>query len=361
MQCVTMDFNSLDSEWSNFLNNDYSEVGNDVIVPKVEVPESSKIYISTKTMITYLNCEIDLDNVFWQIPIIPYYETKDGIIKKQIKLTSFDKEKVSEINERVKNETIYSQNTISEVDNPKLKIPYKHVQKINIGVSKKELTSYRSKSKGAFYNCFALIMRIWFDNEFKEVHVKVFNTGKLEIPGIQNDELLHITLVKLVNILKPLVNEQLDYNRTNIETVLINSNFNCGFYINRNKLHSLLKMKYNMISMFDPCSYPGIQTKFYYNMRNSVQDGICRCKSKCSGSGKGNGDGDCIGVSFMIFRTGSILIVGHCDESKLYIIYDYLVNIFKEEFADINEGIIMDNNSKKVNKKIKKQTLLFDV
>jgi len=157
------------------------------------------------------------------------------------------------------------------------------------------------------------------------------------------------------------VNVDLDYNRINIETVLINSNFNCGFYINRNKLHSLLKMKYNMISMFDPCSYPGIQTKFYYNMRNTIQDGICRCKSKCSGSGKGDGDGDCIGVSFMIFRTGSILIVGHCDESKLYIIYDYLVNIFKREFAEINEGIIMSSNSKKVNKKIKKQVLLFDV
>ena len=63
----------------------------------------------------------------------------------------------------------------------------------------------------------------------------------------------------------------------------------------------------------------------------------------------------------MIFRTGSILIVGHCDESKLYIIYDYLVNMFKEEFNDINEGIIVGDQKKKVNKKVKKQTLLFDV
>ena len=40
-------------------------------------------------------------------------------------------------------------------------------------------------------------MRILYKGEYKEVHVKIFNTGKLEIPGIQYDELLTITLDKL--------------------------------------------------------------------------------------------------------------------------------------------------------------------
>ena len=44
------------------------------------------------------------------------------------------------------------------------------------------------------------------------VHVKIFNTGKLEIPGIQYDELLTITLDKLVDILKPLISD-IDYNK----------------------------------------------------------------------------------------------------------------------------------------------------
>ena len=31
-------------------------------------------------------------------------------------------------------------------------------------------------------------------------------------------------------------------------------------------------------------------------------------------------------ISFMIFRTGSVLIVGNCDENILHIIYQYLKN-----------------------------------
>jgi hypothetical protein len=356
------DINSLlDSEWDNFIN-DNCVLGNnyDDTNESLEIPKASDIYISTKTMITYLNTTVDLTNVFWKLPMIKYYETKNGIIKKQIKLTNFNKDDVSKVNELVKQEDICQQDIINVIDNAKLKVPYKHVQKINIGVSKKELTSYRSKTKGAFYNCFALILRIKYKDEFKEVHVKVFNTGKLEIPGIQNNELLYLTLNELVNILEPVVGKKITYNKDTFETVLINSNFNCGFYINRNKLHQLLKFKYNMISMFDPCSYPGIQTKFYYNEQNMIQDGICRCKQKCSGSGNGKGDGNCIGVSFMIFRTGSILIVGHCDEDILHIIYNYLIKLFNAEFKEINEGIITETPVKKVVKKIKRQTLIFD-
>ena len=62
------------------------------------------------------------------------------------------------------------------------------MRKIDIGMSKKDLTSYKTKKKGAFYNCFALILRILYNDEYKEIHVKVFNTVKLEIPGIHYDE-----------------------------------------------------------------------------------------------------------------------------------------------------------------------------
>jgi hypothetical protein len=46
----------------------------------------------------------------------------------------------------------------------------------------------------------------------------------------------------------------------------INSNFDCGFYINRDKLHGILRSeKYGIESAYDPCSYPGVKCKFYYN------------------------------------------------------------------------------------------------
>ena len=40
----------------------------------------------------------------------------------------------------------------------------------------------------------------------------------------------------------------------------------------------------------------------------------------------------------MIFRTGSILIVGKCSEKILYEIYDYLVNILSVEYNLIQEN-----------------------
>ena len=54
----------------------------------------------------------------------------------------------------------------------------------------------------------------------------------------------------------------------------------------------------------------------------------------------------------MIFRTGSILIVGNCDESILDIIYSYLKNILTMEFENIYNGL---NTEKKEIKEIKKR------
>ena len=214
---------------------------------------------------------------------------------------------------------------------------------------KKDLTCYRKSKKGAFYNCFALILRIKYKESFREVHVKIFNTGKLEIPGIQFDELLILTLDKLVKILKPFTNDKLNYN-SNISTVLINSNFSCGFYIDRFKLYKILKNKYNINAAYDPCSYPGIQCKFYYNPAKTIQNGVKNNEFTENWSQ----------ISFMVFRTGSVLIVGNCDKNILNIIYSYLKNILYNEYDEI---CIENNNTpkKKAVKKIRKKTILFTI
>ena len=110
----------------------------------------------------------------------------------------------------------------------------------------------------------------------------------------------------LVNTLNKFCNLNITYNKFNTETVLINSNFNCGFYLDREKLYDLLKYKYNIHSSFDPCSYPGIMSKFYYDLNNTtLQTGIKPINSE-----------KYVTISFMIFRTGSVLIVGKCTEDN---------------------------------------------
>ena len=64
----------------------------------------------------------------------------------------------------------------------------------------------------------------------------------------------------------------------------------------------------------------------------------------------------------MIFRTGSVLIVGKCEENVLYKIYDFIKNILETEYETIrsinNTETIAPAKSRK--RKIRKKTLLFD-
>jgi hypothetical protein len=52
----------------------------------------------------------------------------------------------------------------------------------------------------------------------------------------------------------------------------------------------------------------------------------------------------------MIFRTGSVLIVGHCDEPVLYKIYDFLKIILRKEYCQVK----IDSPVKKAKPKVKK-------
>ena len=294
-----------------------------------ETPKASDIYISTKTKLGYLNRIIDLNKVFWEIPVIPYAKPCNGVIKKQKKFNSLTIEELDYIKEKLKSENYFEEHVITSINNPTGRIKFKDIRKVSIGISKKDIMSYRSKKKSAFYNCFVMIVRILVDQTYKEFHVKIFNTGKIEIPGIQSEIVFQMLLKLVITILQPHIPEKLEYNIDSEETVLINSNFNCGFFINREILYDILKFKYNIQSIYDPCSYPGIQCKFYYNPDLENQIG-CQISEEDKKKYKNMKE-----VSFMIFRTGSVLIVGRCDESVLMIIYEFLKIILNNEYKQI--------------------------
>ena len=221
---------TVDEEWEKFCENEEQFLPQNSILEtaiKTEIPKCGDIYISTKTKIAYLNQNIPLQDIFWKIPVIKYYIPEEGVIKKQIKINN---DKASDVEALEKKLSIIENcnvDIISQINNPNArKIKYKDVRKINIGISKKDLTTYRKKKRGAFYNCFALLLRIKYRNQFKEVHIKIFNTGKLEIPGIQYDDLLIIALNKLCHYLQNIIKkEKISYSKDSIQNVLINSNF----------------------------------------------------------------------------------------------------------------------------------------
>lgn len=314
-----------------FSNNDTTRnvCDNSPITDDKIFPKCSNLYISTTTKISYLSTSIDIFDVFWRIPIMDYTTLSSGFVKKQIKYTFKNSEHANETLQKLDKYKLYTIQQISYLNNPEKNI-YKDIRKLNIGLSEKDIISVRSKKKSAFYNCFALILRFYDDeiNTYREAHIKVFNTGKLELPGIKSKKNHIFILTKLIEILNSICNLKVDYLNKH-ETVLINSNFTCGYCLNRDKFANILKIKYNIETSYDPCSYPGIMSKIYVGTR----------KNK---------------ISFMVFRTGSVLIVGKCDEDDINELYQKLINIFKNEYFNILVESAIVVNKKSINKNPKK-------
>ena len=337
--------NSIDDEWDRYCN-DSDNVFNQSILQessgKLTSPVCEELYISTTTKVLYLNQPIDIDTIFWKLPVINYGEPRVGIVKKQMKISSKTPEEFEHYKENLKSCLYYKEHIIKQIHNPNARrIKFKDERKITVGISKKDIMNCRGKVKNAFYNCFAMILRMKYEENFKEIHVKVFNTGKLEIPGILNDKLLHDIKKMVINLIDPYLDNNLSYiSYDSNENVLINSNFNCGYFINRDKLYDILKSnKYQLETAYDPCSYPGVKCKFYFNNKEEFdhlkQNGLINDIDKNMKLSELDENKKYTEISFMIFRTGSVLIVGNCSENILRFVYDFIKNLLQDEYLNI--------------------------
>jgi hypothetical protein len=365
----------VDEEWQMFLENEdisfvekppTNETTGDQTGIKQEpeeIPVCQELSISTKTKVLYLNTPIEIENVFWKIPIVPYWQPRDGVLKKQIKIISNSKDEYEQYNQKLQSIPYYVENILKQIDNPNLKKnKYKDERKLTVGISKKDIMNSRGKVKNAFYNCFALIVRFNYNGDFKEIHIKMFNTGKMEIPGVLNDEVLDIIKTKFLEILQPYCQTPLQYvNTEKDDNVLINSNFNCGYYIHREKLHAILKSnKYGIETAYDPCSYPGVKCKFYFNNElafdKKIQTGVISKEDRTMKLSELSDSDKYTEVSFMIFRTGSCLIVGNCSERILMFVYDFIKQMLYDEYIPIRV-INAEVNTKIKTKKIRKKQI----
>jgi hypothetical protein len=380
----------MDQEWMKFVTHhitqdssaewkkdqDSSPSGDPVFEPSLtdDCPICDELYISTKTKVLFLNQSLDIDRIFWLIPITEYWRPHTGVVKKQMKIVSKTPEDFEAYQEKLVDIPYYTETVIKQVNNPSARrLKFKDERKITVGLSKKDIMNCRGKMKNAFYNCFAMIIRFIHHGLFREIHVKIFNTGKMEIPGILNAEILTTVKRMILEILRaytaPLNPNSLDdivlidfVENENEDSVLINSNFNCGFYINRDKLQSILRgPKYNIEAAYDPCSYPGVKCKFYFNhdigfdyekQKGTIMQSDCLQKMSELGYNKKYTE-----VSFMVFRTGSCLIVGNCSERILRFIFDFIKKMLREEYSEIS--VVVENTATKVKtNKIRKKIIM---
>ena len=145
-------------------------------------PDGDDLYISTTTKVMFLNQQIDIYKVFWNIPIVEYWRPQAGILKKQIKVVSNTPEEFAEYQAKLQGVPYYNENIIKQINNPSARrLKFKDERKITIGLSKKDIMNCRGKVKNAFYNCFAVILRFKYEGIFKEIHVKIFNTKSIHM------------------------------------------------------------------------------------------------------------------------------------------------------------------------------------
>jgi TATA-box binding protein (TBP) (component of TFIID and TFIIIB) len=217
----------------------------------------------------------------------------------------------------------------------------KSTDKIVIGTCMRDELTKRKKSKNIFFNQSTLVVRRKFnENSFKEVNIKLFKNGGIQMTGIPSDAFAKDTLQWLAQELSSFSTSVLEGkanpNRYSIQ--LINSDYQINGSINRERLHEILINEYNLFSSFESTIYQGCDTKYYYNEAapEDAPEGICPCQDTiCNGSGDGTRIGQCKEITISPFHTGSVIITGARKFEQIEKAYVFINKILVKHCSEI--------------------------
>ncbi len=189
----------------------------------------------------------------------------------------------------------------------------------------------KKKEKKFFYN--QMTIHVFKD---KIVNMKVFNNGRIQMTGLRSEkqglDIIQLFIDELTNIPKEKLEEILDNltpTKKESKIVLINSDFDVHFKINREALHRIVVEK-GYFSSYEPCSYPGVNIKYYHNEMKE-NNGICECVDICNGKGHNC----CKSITIAVFNSGKIIITGGQSYKQLNIAYDFITKTIKENHKDL--------------------------
>tara|TARA_Y100000817_G_scaffold304983_2_gene288587 strand:+ start:767 stop:1537 length:771 start_codon:yes stop_codon:yes gene_type:complete len=184
------------------------------------------------------------------------------------------------------------------------------------------------KIKKFFYN--QVTLHIWLG---KRINMKIFNNGRIQMTGIKNELQGNETIQLFIEEINKISDENkikiFDsteiYQVEPIQTVLINSDFDIYFEVNREILHRLIVDR-GYYSSYEPCTYPGVNIKYYYNpILNNF--GICDCDKPCNGKGK---DNTCKKITIAVFKSGKIIITGGRNKENINSAYKFITEFINE-------------------------------
>lgn len=211
-----------------------------------------------------------------------------------------------------------------------------------VGASARDLLTKKKAAKKSFFNQSTLVVRkrrMDTPSEFKEVNIKLFGNGGIQMTGITGLEFARITLEWLLPILRQLpgpISKDPIYLKS-LKIQLINSDYHVNATIHRDALHEIVSgPQYSLFSSLEKLIHQGVNIKYYYNTSRTVgRPGICNCEKACQGQGEGDAPGQCKKITILAFQTGDIIVTGARKQEQLQEAYEYMNQILKRHSKEI--------------------------
>jgi len=259
----------------------------------------SNLRISTITTTAQLGTKIILDALFEQIQIIQYWDLTNGVLKMEF--------------------------------NGKSK-----------GTSFKDIMLKPKTSKTSFFNQATLVIRrevqplIW-----KEINIKLFRNGGIQITGVKSIEMSSEALQWLLDYVtrtcttKPVFESKPIVQKEQVQ--LVNTDFSIGAKVRRDVLHRILSETYRLNSSYESAIYQGVKTKYFYNAERPEghPHGICPCAKLCKGTGDGTKIGECKKITISPFQTGQVIITGARTMDQINEGYVFIKEVFTKHADSI--------------------------
>lgn len=144
---------------------------------------------------------------------------------------------------------------------------------------------------------------------------------------------------------------------TNLEIVLINSNYKVNFNIDRNVLAYILSVEENINCSFEANEYQGVKISYYWNtsQEKSKKPGICSCETHCRTIKNKNKKTatPCILITISVFRTGSIIITGARNMTQIDDAYKFINSVLDKNIKRLYQKPDKPKEKKPVGRKKK--------
>lgn len=259
----------------------------------------SDLRISTITTTAQLGTKILRDALFEQITIMKYWDLNDGV----------------------------------------LKMEHGGATK---GTCFKDIMQKKKDAKKGFYNQTTLVIRreisplVW-----KEINVKLFKNGGIQMTGVRSLEMASAALHWLISYLsatctaKPIFESTPTIHKEEVQ--MVNTDFSIGAKVKRETLHRILMDTYRLNSSYESAIYQGVKTKYFFNAERPVGKplGLCPCAKLCKGTGDGSKIGQCKKITISPFQTGQVIITGARTMEQINEAYDFIKGVFTKHAHDV--------------------------